>query len=77
MTVSGGRPPMRAYWVGTGPEDAQVGYTWLVADRVLHLNEPHDTGAKSDSPYKLRVVDSAVVQSSIDISIATSDPPVK
>lgn len=77
VTVSGGRPPMRAYWVGTGPEDAQVGYTWLVADRVLHLNEPHDTGAKSDSPYKLRVVDSAVVQSSIDISIATSDPPVK
>ncbi len=74
VTVTGGRPPMRAYWVGTGPDDAQAGYTWLVADRVLHLNEPHDTGAKSESPYKLRVVDSAVVQSSVDISITTTDP---
>ncbi|MGM3274958.1 hypothetical protein [Ralstonia sp. 24A2] len=72
VTVSGGRPPMRAYWVGTGPDEARVGYTWLVADRLLHLNEPHDTGAKSAAPYKLRIVDSAVAQSSVEISVTTT-----
>ncbi|WP_233238829.1 hypothetical protein [Bordetella sp. LUAb4] len=71
IVVSGGRPPLRASWVGASPNDADATFTWLVADQQIKLREPAG-GKAGTSPYTLRVSDSSLVPLTADIAVTTS-----
>jgi len=70
LTVSGGRAPIRASWIGERPSVKEAVYTWREADREILLQEP--SGATGGNAYTLRVFDSSLMPNTTEIKVKTS-----
>lgn len=70
VAISGGRPPIRADWVGELPKDTEAKTSWLVADQRLLVYAP--ASAAGGKSYTLRVQDSAARPARLDIPVTTA-----
>jgi len=66
LTIEGGRPGITAQWVGQNP-GAVASFVWLNVDRSLRVFAP--TSGSTGGPYRLRLIDSALVPATYDVTV--------
>lgn len=68
VVISGGRPPYRAYWVGTAPADSEVIKQMFAENGLLHVSAP---STAKEATFTLQVSDAAVVPSTASLTVRT------
>lgn len=75
LVYSGGRPPIRAEWTDTIPKSEQLTLTPLPGSNMFQIARPPQD--KTDDVFKLRVFDSGVIPTSIEVGVTATPPPAK